>query len=78
MIEAELSGIEVLVGMDIIGKGDFAVTSRGMNTIFSFRMPSLTHIDFVKEYNKQKKPALPKGKLKTKKRRTGQKKNKKK
>ena len=39
----------VLIGMDIIGRGDFAVTHAGGNTKFSFRMPSQADIDFVQE-----------------------------
>ena len=40
---------DVLIGMDIIGKGDFAVTNLKGKTKFSFRMPSEADIDFVKE-----------------------------
>lgn len=39
---------DVLIGMDIIGRGDFAVTNKEGNTVFSFRMPSIECIDFVK------------------------------
>lgn len=42
-------GADVLIGMDIINKGDFAVTNRGGKTVFSFRMPSIVDIDFVKQ-----------------------------
>ena len=45
----QLAGADVLVGMDIIGQGDFAVTHPNGNTKFSFRMPSQADIDFVKE-----------------------------
>ena len=38
---------DVLIGMDIIGTGDFAVTNLNGLTKFSFRVPSLEHIDFV-------------------------------
>lgn len=40
---------EVLVGMDIINSGDFAITNKDGKTVFSFRMPSLAIIDFVKQ-----------------------------
>ncbi len=40
---------EVLIGMDIIGQGDFAVTNKDGKTTFSFRMPSIERIDFVKQ-----------------------------
>ena len=40
---------DVLVGMDILTTGDFALTNKGGVTMFSFRYPSRTHIDFNKE-----------------------------
>lgn len=39
---------QVLIGMDIIGNGDFAVTHKDGKTCFSFRCPSIEEIDFVK------------------------------
>ncbi len=42
-----LGEADVLIGMDIINTGDFAVTNLGGITKFSFRFPSLEHIDFV-------------------------------
>lgn len=48
--------LDVLIGMDIITQGDFSITNKG-RSIFSFRVPSETRIDFVKESNeKQLKP----------------------
>ena len=44
-----LRNCDVLVGMDIIGQGDFAVTNKDSDTVFSFRMPSLEVIDFEKQ-----------------------------
>ena len=44
-----LKDTDVLIGMDIISKGDFAVTNRGNRTRFSFRIPSRADIDFVSE-----------------------------
>ncbi len=46
--EGILKGCDVLIGMDIINMGDFAVTNRDGETIFSFQMPSINQIDFVK------------------------------
>ena len=40
---------DVLIGMDIINRGDFAVTNLNGITKFSFRFPSQVHIDFVEE-----------------------------
>lgn len=44
-------GGDILIGMDIITIGDFAITSPGGVTQFSFRVPSIGNIDFVKETN---------------------------
>ncbi len=35
-----------LIGMDVIGKGDFAVSNFQGKTVFSFRYPSMEMIDF--------------------------------
>ena len=48
----ELGDADVLIGMDIIKAGDFAVTHRGGTTKFSFRIPSQADIDFVVEAKK--------------------------
>lgn len=42
---------DVLIGMDIISQGDFSITNKDGNTVFSFRIPSSVRIDFVKEHN---------------------------
>jgi hypothetical protein len=34
--------------MDVIGQGDFAVTNHRNETVFSFRIPSVSVIDFCK------------------------------
>ncbi len=44
-----LRDADVLIGMDIINHGDFAVTNRDGRTKFSFRIPSQADIDFVAE-----------------------------
>jgi uncharacterized protein YecA (UPF0149 family) len=41
--------IDVLIGMDILGQGDFAVTSHKGKTTFSFCCPPRREIDFVAE-----------------------------
>ena len=40
---------QVLIGMDIIGMGDFAVTNANGKTTLSFCVPSTKEIDFVPE-----------------------------
>ena len=47
---------DVLIGMDIITKGDFAVTNFKGRTVFSFRSPSTERIDFTKQTSERKKP----------------------
>ena len=44
-----IMGADVLIGMDIISKGDFAVTHPEGKTQFMFRVPTQADIDFVKE-----------------------------
>lgn len=44
-----LVGTDMLIGMDIITLGDFAITNVGGNTLFTFRVPSIATIDYVKE-----------------------------
>jgi predicted aspartyl protease len=47
--EGILNGTDLLIGMDIISRGDFAVTNFAGKTTFSFRVPSTQRIDFVEE-----------------------------
>ncbi|GAG16138.1 unnamed protein product, partial [marine sediment metagenome] len=47
--KGNLRGIDALIGMDIINEGDLAITNAGGKTAFSFRMPSVARIDYVKE-----------------------------
>ena len=49
-------GAQMLIGMNIITTGDFCITNQGGNTVFSFRHPSQTTIDFVKEGPEQARP----------------------
>ena len=39
-------GIDVLIGMDIISKGDFAISNYNKKTQFSFRLPSQQDVDY--------------------------------
>ena len=47
-------GIDILIGMDIISKGDFAISNYNGKTQFSFRLPSQYDVDYKSEYNKSK------------------------
>jgi predicted aspartyl protease len=49
--------IDVLIGMDVLGVGDFAVTHHDGTTTFSFCCPSHRDIDFAKELSETQKKA---------------------
>lgn len=44
-----IKGADMLIGMDIITRGDFAITNKDGKTTFTFAMPSIRSIDFLKE-----------------------------
>ena len=43
---------DVLIGMNVINQGDFALSHENGKTLFSFRIPSSHSVDFVKEINR--------------------------
>lgn len=45
--KADIPMADILVGMDIISQGDFAITNRNGGTKFTFRTPSIEDIDFA-------------------------------
>lgn len=45
------NNIDFLIGMDIISQGDFSISNVNGCTTFSFRIPSVKEIDYVKEVN---------------------------
>ncbi len=47
VVLGELTDTDVLIGMDIINRGDFAVSNRNGATAFSFRIPSVEDFDFA-------------------------------
>ena len=51
MVLGELINTDVLIGMDIINEGDFAVSNEYGATTFSFRIPSVENFDFAAEDN---------------------------
>ncbi len=57
--EGAISGADVLIGMDIIAQGDFAISNYGGKTSWTFRVPSVEEIDFVKEINEYKRTYGP-------------------
>ena len=48
VVHGEPTGCDILIGMDIINRGDFAVSNFNDKTQFTFRMPSVEDIDFKK------------------------------
>ena len=52
--EGDLTGTDVLIGMDIISQGDFAITSSQGKTKFTFQTPSICDIDFVRDHEQRK------------------------
>lgn len=48
VIDSEIGsqGIDILIGMDIIKLGDFAISNYKGQTQFSFRIPSQEHVDY--------------------------------
>ena len=55
--ESILEENDVLIGMDVIGAGDFALTHKDGKSTLSFRAPSLEEIDFLGQ-EKQKQPKI--------------------
>jgi hypothetical protein len=47
--EGILLNCQMLVEMDIIGRGDFVISNYDNKTTFSFRSPSMKEIDFCKD-----------------------------
>lgn len=60
-------GIGVLIGMDIITKGDLAVSNRDGITVFTFRIPSIKLTDYVQQNNASNAIGMRHGKGKRKK-----------
>jgi len=62
---AYINDADVLIGMDIIRQGDFAITNVKGKTCLSFRIPSSETIDFNKDFEDMKrkfgewKPNMP-------------------
>ena len=66
VIESKIGnqGIDVLIGMDIIAIGDFAVSNFDGKTSFTFRIPSRKRINFLKEITEERVCKHGKGKRK--------------
>lgn len=55
---SDIDGPDVLIGMDVIARGDFSVTNVDGKTTFSFRMPSLETVDYVKQKPRPVEPIV--------------------
>lgn len=62
----EPSGCDLLIGMDVIGRGDFAVSNYDGKTTFTFRFPSKQKTDYVRQDIVENKIGKPHGKGKRK------------
>lgn len=58
----EQPGVEMLIGMDVLSCGDFAITHKDGKTMASFRIPSMISIDFVPNANNSNKIELERSK----------------
>lgn len=54
VIAGNQNACDVLIGMDIISLGDFAITNLSGNTTFSFQLPSELVIDFCNQNEAEK------------------------
>lgn len=52
--EISKQGIDILIGMDVISQGDFAVSNAHGHTVFTFRIPAQETVDFVKKAKVQR------------------------
>lgn len=68
--EGKLTGFDILIGMDIIGSGDFAVsTNKDGHTFISYRIPTSGKIvDFAEQENKKHQRKGSQAKIKQNKR----------
>ena len=46
VLACDLEDNDIIIGMDTITLGDFAITNKNGETWFSFRIPSQEHIEF--------------------------------
>ena len=52
---AQTHGFDILIGMQIISKGDFAITNYDGKMCMTFRVPSIKREDYVAENEKYEK-----------------------
>jgi hypothetical protein len=47
-VDLGILGVDLLIGMDVIGRGDFSISNFNGKTMMSFREPSMEHADYTK------------------------------
>ena len=47
VLESDIKGFDILIGMDIIGLGDFYYTTSKKQSSFGFRLPACGNFDFI-------------------------------
>lgn len=47
--KAKSGDFDIIIGMDVISQGDFAITAKNGKTTFSFCLPSIRDLDFEEE-----------------------------
>ena len=47
--DCKLKGIDMLLGMDVINRGDFHISNCNGKTVFTFKMPSTDEKDYVRD-----------------------------
>lgn len=57
VVEGEIFEADVLIGMDVIGLGDFAVTNKSNDTWMTFCLPATRRLDFRSSAAKKKERA---------------------
>ena len=68
VVDGEISGgpegtSPVLIGMDIIGAGDFAISTHNGETKFTYRLPPQENFDFVQQPARPTSPPEPRQKI---------------
>lgn len=64
VIDAEILGADILIGMDVINNGDLAITNRNGATWMTFQLPPYHRIDFVEQINSEREKLKAKRKRK--------------
>lgn len=58
--EGKLHGTDMLIGMDLIGEGDFAISNFQGATVLTYRYPSVAKTDFTEKTKQLNTPPNPK------------------